>query len=204
MIGNDAMKPPVGLLALQGDFDKHREALARLGRATRLVRRSDELADCSHLIIPGGESTALIRLIDRAGMREPLTAFAAAKPVMGTCAGLILLAKQLDGESVAAHGLRPLGLLDVTVRRNGYGRQVDSFTAPIAIDRLDRSSEPLAAVFIRAPRIVACGSGVAVLGEYAGEPVVVRQGSIFAMAFHPELTADLRIQRAFLNLGDNA
>lgn len=195
------MTPPVGLLALQGDFDKHRQTLTRLGRATRLVRRPGELADCSHLIIPGGESTALIRLIDRAGLRDPLRAFAAAKPVMGTCAGLILLASRLDAESPAAHGLRPLALLDVTVRRNGYGRQVDSFTAPVAIDRLDGSPEPLAAVFIRAPRIVACGSGVDVLGEHDGEPVIVRQGTILAMAFHPELTADERIHRAFLASG---
>jgi 5'-phosphate synthase pdxT subunit len=203
MTPNDTMTQPVGLLALQGDFDKHRQALARLGRTTRLVRRPSELADCSHLIIPGGESTALARLIDRSGLREPLRAFAAAKPVMGTCAGLILLAARLHGEQPAEHGLRPLGLLDVTVLRNGYGRQIDSFTVKIAIDRLDGSREPLAAIFIRAPRIVAYGDGVEVLAEHGGEPVIVRQGRILAMAFHPELTEEVRIHRAFLSLGSD-
>ena len=118
---------PVGVLALQGDFELHEKALARAGRPSRRVRRPAELAGCGALIIPGGESTTLTRLIDRAGLREPILEFAArGGHVLGTCAGLIMLATRID-EDPARHGVRPLGLLDVLVRRNGYGRQVDSF-----------------------------------------------------------------------------
>jgi 5'-phosphate synthase pdxT subunit len=131
-------------------------------------------------------------------MRQPLYAFGAAKPVMGTCAGLILLAARLQGESPTQHGVTPLGLLDVSVLRNGYGRQIDSFTEEIAIDQLDGTREPFAAVYIRAPRIVARGDAVTVLAERDSEPVIVQQGLVLGLAFHPELTDDLRIHRAFL------
>ena len=126
---------PVGLLALQGDFEKHRQLLDALGRATFAVRRAAELAQVGALILPGGESTTLSRLIDRAGLREPLRDFAAGgRPILGTCAGLNLLSRELAGEQHPDwHGVRPLGLLDVAVRRNGYGRQVDSFTEPLQL-----------------------------------------------------------------------
>lgn len=125
------MTAPVGLLALQGDFEKHRQVFAALGRSTVKVRRPAELGAICGLVIPGGESTTLSRLIDRVGLRDPLRDFAAEHAVMGTCAGLIMLAAKLDGETPADFGVRPLGLLDCTVRRNGYGRQVDSFTGPV-------------------------------------------------------------------------
>ncbi len=194
------MAKPVGLLTLQGDFDKHRQAFGALGRETFDVRRSDELKAVSCLVIPGGESTTLTRLVDRAGLKGPLLDFAAHHPVMGTCAGLIMLASRLTGEKRADFGVAPLGLLDCTVMRNGYGRQIDSFTAPLDIGRLDGSRDPFPAVFIRAPRITAVGPEIEVLAGYRDEPVIIRQGRLLGMAFHPELTDDLRIHRAFLDL----
>ena len=187
---------------LQGDYEKHRQAFARLGTETLGVRRAEELALVSCLVIPGGESTTLTRLVDRVGLREPIREFAGKNPVMGTCAGLIMLARELSGERKSDFGVEPLGLLDCAVERNGYGRQIDSFTAPVAIDRLDGSRELFRAVFIRAPRVTGIGPGVEVLVEHAGDPVVVRQGSYLGMTFHPELTDDLRIHQAFLDMVD--
>ncbi len=194
------MDRPVGLLTLQGDYEKHRQAFAALGQATCGVRRPAELDGVSCLVIPGGESTTLTRLIDRIGLREPLRAFAAERPVMGTCAGLIMLAARLDDERRGDFGVEPLGLLDCTVRRNAYGRQVDSFTAPVGLQDLDGSSDPYAAVFIRAPRITAVGRRAEVVIRHGGEPVAVRQGRLLGLTFHPELTPDLRVHRAFLDL----
>ncbi len=194
------MSKPVGLLTLQGDYDKHRQAFKTLGRETFDVRRPGELAEVSCLVIPGGESTTLTRLVDRAGLREPLGDFAADHPVMGTCAGLIMLATALSGEERPDYGVEPLGLLDCTVIRNGYGRQIDSFTAPLSLDRLDGSSKPFPAVFIRAPRITSIGPDVEVLASYRDEPVIIRQNLLVGMAFHPELTEDYRIHRFFLDL----
>lgn len=191
---------PLGLLTLQGDYEKHRQAFAALGAETVGVRRPAELEDVAGLVIPGGESTTLTRLMDRVGLRDPLVAFAATHPVMGTCAGLIMLAAELEGEQKADFGVEPLGLLDCRVLRNGYGRQIDSFTAAVGIDVLDGSAEPFPAVFIRAPRITRVGSGVEVVARHGGEPVAVRQRSILGLTFHPELTADLRIHRAFLEM----
>ncbi len=194
------MARPVGLLTLQGDYEKHRCAFAALGVETRGVRRPAELEGVSCLVIPGGESTTLTRLIDRVGLRGPLCAFAAERPIMGTCAGLILLARRLEDEVRGDFGVEPLGLLDCTVRRNAYGRQIDSFTAPVAIDALDGSAEPYAAVFIRAPRIAAVGPDAEVVARRGDEAVAVRQGRLLGLTFHPELTDDLRIHRAFLDL----
>lgn len=191
---------PVGLLALQGDFARHRRVLVALDCPTRLVRRPGDLAACSSLIIPGGESTTLARLIDRSSLREPLRAFAADHPVMGTCAGLILLANRLVGEADQRHGVTPLGLIDCRVERNGYGRQIDSFTADVSIAELDGSRGPFPAVFIRAPRITDLGPAVEVFARHGDEPVAVRQGHLLGVAFHPELSDDSRIHAAFLSL----
>jgi len=133
-------------------------------------------------------------------LREPLLEFAAHHPLMGTCAGLIMLASRLTGEKRSDYGVEPFGLLDCTVMRNGYGRQIDSFTAPLSLDRLDGSPAPFPAVFIRAPRITAVGPGIEVLAGYRDEPVIIRQGRLLGIAFHPELTDDLRVHRAFLDL----
>ena len=185
------MTKPVGLLTLQGDYDKHRQAFAALGVETFDVRRPGELDRVSCLVIPGGESTTLTRLVDRVGLREPIRDFAVQRPVMGTCAGLIMLARELTGEKRPDYGVEPLGLLDCAVMRNGYGRQIDSFTAPLSLDLVDRSTESFPAVFIRAPRITSVGPDVEVLASHGGEPVIIRQGLLLGMAFHPELTDDL-------------
>lgn len=193
------MPLPVGLLALQGDFEKHRQVFARADLQTQLVRRPDELARVGALVIPGGESTTLSRLLDRGGLRGPLSEFiAAGRPVLGTCAGLIMLARGLVDETDPTwHGVQPLGCLDVTVRRNGYGRQVDSFTESLQLaDDLD-DGQPCDAVYIRAPRIVDLGPDVEVIARRPdGEPVGVRQGQLIGLTFHPELGRDGRFHAA--------
>jgi 5'-phosphate synthase pdxT subunit len=189
----------IGILALQGDFEAHRQALARMEVDTRLVRRPAELRGCDGLVLPGGESTTLTRLIDRVGLREPLTAFARERPLLATCAGLIMLARALDGER-DGHGVRPLALVDCVVRRNGYGRQIDSFHGDVDLEPLDGAVAPFPGVFIRAPRIVAVGPQARVIGRRGEEAVAVGQGKILACAFHPELAADTRVHAAFLAL----
>jgi 5'-phosphate synthase pdxT subunit len=190
-----AAQPVVGVLALQGAFAAHRQALARLGADAREVRTADQLAAVDGLVIPGGESTTMAMLLDRTGLRAPLAArLADGMPVFGTCAGMILLADEvLDG--------RPdqwsFGVLDVGVRRNAYGRQLESFETDLDVVGLDR---PFHAVFIRAPGVVRTGPDVAVLAELDGAPVLVRQGTVLASAFHPELTADRRVHELFLDL----
>jgi len=193
---------PIGLLALQGDYEMHRQAFAALGADTCPVRRPAELDDVAGLVIPGGESTTLSRLIDRVDLRQPLLDFAKERPVLGTCAGLIMLSRGLVGEERADwHGVRPLGLLDVDVQRNGYGRQVDSFTEQLAIGPLDGNGEPFAAVYIRAPRIAGVGALAEVVARRPdGEPAGARQGHVIGLAFHPELTGDGRIHRHFLEI----
>ncbi len=191
---------PVGLLTLQGDFDKHRQAFSALGRETRNIRRPGELDSVSCLVIPGGESTTLSRLIDRVGLRQPLIDFAGEHPVMGTCAGLIMLSCELVGESIRDYGVKTLGLLDCTVQRNGFGRQIDSFTAGVTARELVGDEKDFPAVFIRAPRITAWGDNVEVVATWRGEPVAVRQKGLLGMTFHPELTSDLRVHQAFLDM----
>ena len=182
----------IGVLALQGDVREHAAMLERLGAEAVEIHRPEDLDGLEGLVLPGGESTAIGRLIGLAGLEEPLREFPA--PVFGTCAGLILLARE------AADGVpgQPLfGLLDVAVRRNGYGRQVASFEADL---ELAGDEEPLRGVFIRAPRITERGPGVEVLAELAGDPVLVREGRILAASFHPELTGDARVHERFLDL----
>jgi len=174
----------IGVLALQGDFAAHGRVLGALGLEPVYVRAPQDLADLKGLILPGGESTTQLRLLDRFGLTEPLADFARdGRPVLATCAGLILIAK-----SVTAPAQRSLGWLEVTVARNAWGRQVHSFEATS-----DDGAHPL--VFIRAPRIIAVGQGVDVLASLAGEPIPVRQNGVWAATFHPELTADQSIHR---------
>jgi 5'-phosphate synthase pdxT subunit len=173
----------IGVLALQGNFREHAAMLRGLGAEVREVRLPEQLEGLDGLVIPGGESTAIMRLIRLYGLEEAIRSFPA--PVLGTCAGLILLDR--------AH----LGLVDVAVERNGYGRQVASFEADL---ELEGEAEPLRGVFIRAPRVVDPGPEVQVVGEHAGEPVLLRQGRFLVASFHPELTGDTRVHERFLAL----
>jgi pyridoxal 5'-phosphate synthase pdxT subunit len=183
----------IGVLALQGAFGAHERALRALGASTRQVRTPADLAAVDVLVMPGGESTTMSRLLTTSGLFDPLAArLAQGMPVFGTCAGMILLAREvLDGRD----DQRSFGVLDIAVRRNGYGRQVDSFEADLDVDGIDG---PLHAVFIRAPMVVSFGDDVEVLAAHEGIPVVVRHGSVTAASFHPELTLDARLHRLFL------
>jgi len=185
----------LGVLALQGAFREHREVLEALGVSCVEVRVPQHLGGIDALVLPGGESTTMTRLLDTSGLRDPLVdRLRDGLPAFGTCAGLILLAAAVrDGRADQV----PLGVLDVDVRRNGYGRQRDSFETPLAVVGLPGAAFP--GVFIRAPVIERVGAGVEVLAEHDGLPVLVRQGSIWATTFHPELSGDLRVHQQFLS-----
>ncbi|WP_068467444.1 pyridoxal 5'-phosphate synthase glutaminase subunit PdxT [Candidatus Protochlamydia phocaeensis] len=185
----------IGVLALQGDFAKHCEMLRSLGVEVKEVRKPEELAQCDGLIIPGGESTVMLRQIDFIQMREPLRSFAESKPVFGTCAGLILLSSK-----VQASRLKSLGLLDVTVERNAFGRQIESFEAFVPLHLQPDHEKLFRAYFIRAPRIRSNASHVQLLASYEGEPVLIQQGHLLGASFHPELTADPTIHQYFLEM----
>jgi 5'-phosphate synthase pdxT subunit len=185
-------RPRIGVLAVQGNFREHVTALARLGADVREVRKPEQLDGLDGLVIPGGESTAIGRLIRLYGLEAALGSFRA--PIFGTCAGMILVAREaVDG--VAGQPL--LGLADIVVRRNGYGRQVASFEADL---ELEGEARPFRGVFIRAPRVEDAGTEVEVLAKLDGEPVLLRDGRILVAAFHPELTDDLRVHELFLAL----
>ena len=195
----------VGVLALQGDVREHEAAFCELGIPTRLVKRPDDLDGLRGIVLPGGESTTLSLLLDSSGIYDPLAKqLEEGLPVLGTCAGLVLLAREvLDGRP----DQRSFARLDCTVRRNGYGRQRFSFESPLAAHGLSEATgtpdEPLPGVFIRAPVVVAVGSGVEVLarlGDPEGDPVVIRQGPVLGVAFHPELTPDRRVHRLFARM----
>jgi pyridoxal 5'-phosphate synthase pdxT subunit len=183
-------KPRVGVLAIQGDYAAHAEALTESGAEPVEVRNSEQLEDLDGLILPGGESTTMLKFLERRGLFDSLKKFAARRPVFGTCAGAILLARD-----VRHPGQRSLEALDAVVERNAYGRQIDStiLTQPSSLP-----GGPLEMVFIRAPRFVETGSGVEVLAEREGFPVLVRQGNLLAATFHPELSADRRIHKLFV------
>ena len=188
-------RPRVGILAVQGAVREHVEALRAVGADPVLVRLPADFADLDALILPGGESTAMRRMIDQYGLREPIRAMArAGAPMLGTCAGMILLADRLaDGEDPV------LQLLDVEVQRNAYGRQLDSFEADLDVPAL--GPEQLHGVFIRAPILSDVGPKAEVLArDPQGRPIAVRQGRVLATAFHPELTGDRRIHRLLLSL----
>jgi len=187
----------VGILALQGDFEAHAKALESAGADPVLVRTAEELQDIDGLVIPGGESTTMLKLIDFMNLREPLRAFARQKPVFGTCAGAILLAKEVENPSQES-----FGVVDLTVERNAYGRQIDSCVASLhaAPDFEKRTGAgDLEAVFIRAPKIRRTGPAVKVLAEYEGDPVLVEEGPHLVATFHPELTQDSRVHKLFLS-----
>lgn len=172
----------VGVLALQGNYDKHSQILDRLGMKPILIRYPHQLDEVSGLIIPGGESTTMSKLIDATGFRQPLTAFAQQYPILGTCAGLIMMATlQQQDERV-----KTLDLIDVTVTRNAYGRQLDSFVDDLTVS-FDGQQQTIAATFIRAPQINAIESNVEILARYNNMPVAVRQGHHIGLTFHPEL-----------------
>jgi 5'-phosphate synthase pdxT subunit len=187
----------VGVLALQGDFEAHSKTLTGLGAEPVMVRTAEDLKQIDGLILPGGESTTMLNLLHRQGLFEPLREFGQSRPIFGTCAGIILLASEVTHPEQES-----LGLMDLTVERNGYGRQIDSKIAQIhPVDGFaDRNGGgPLEAVFIRAPIIRKTGPQVHVLAEYGGNPVLVEQGHHLGATFHPELSGDSRIHQLFLN-----
>ncbi|MFC4711733.1 pyridoxal 5'-phosphate synthase glutaminase subunit PdxT [Planococcus dechangensis] len=186
----------IGVLALQGAVREHVQAIQACGAEAVVVKKAADLSELDGLVLPGGESTAMRRLIDRADLLEPLRQFADnGKPMFGTCAGLVLLAKEIEGQDMAH-----LGVMDITVARNSFGRQVDSFEADLDIAGID---EPFPAVFIRAPHIVSAGDDVEVLCEYGGRIVLAKSGPFLGCSFHPELTGDHRLMQLFLNMVEN-
>jgi 5'-phosphate synthase pdxT subunit len=195
-------EPTIGVLALQGDVREHRHIMESLGARTAAVRRPTELEQIDALVIPGGESTTMDKLLRAFELAEPLRErIKRGMPAYGSCAGMIMLADTIEG---AIDGQQTVGGLDVTVRRNAFGRQVDSFEADLAFPAVG-GNEPVRAVFIRAPWVERVGPGVEVLatvatGPATGRIVAVRQGSLLTTAFHPELTGDLRVHRLFLEI----
>ena len=194
-----ATAPLIGVLALQGAFREHVRALEACGARTRLVRLPSDLDGLDGLVIPGGERTTMTMLMERMGLLDAVAgAVRTGLPTLGTCAGMIVLSDRItDGRA----GQVVLGAVDIGVRRNGYGRQVDSFEADLQVRGLEGG--PFPGVFIRAPLVEDVGTAE-VLAEHDGRPVAVRQGSVMALAFHPELSGDLRLHREFLRLVEGA
>ncbi len=183
----------IGILAIQGDYDAHAQALNRLGAAHSFVRRPEELANIDGIILPGGESSTHLKVMTEEGLFEALKVFAAkGGSFFGTCAGAILLAREVHGPAQAS-----LGLLDVSILRNGYGRQLAS---DVHMGKTKLRKEPLEMVFIRAPIIESVGQGIEVLAEDAGHPVLIREGRVMAATFHPELTEDTAVHEHFLRM----
>jgi 5'-phosphate synthase pdxT subunit len=182
----------IGVLALQGDYEAHARAFASAGARTVLVRKPEELKGLDGLVLPGGESTTMLKFLEKHGFFDTLGEFVANTPTFATCAGCILVARE-----VLLPKQRSLGVLDATVERNAYGRQIDStiLTLPTALP-----GGPLEMVFIRAPRITRVGPGVKVLAQRDGFPALVRQGKLLAATFHPEMTSDTRVQQLFLEM----
>ncbi len=184
--------PRIGVLAIQGDYAAHAEALAEAGAVPVEVRKPEELASLDGLILPGGESTTMLKFLEKRHFFETLKEFCASHPVFGTCAGAILLAREVRNPAQ-----RSLAVMDTVVERNAYGRQIDS---SIVTEQTSLPGGPLEMVFIRAPRIVAVGDAVEVLARREGFPTLVRQGNTLAATFHPELSHDRRVHRAFVEM----
>src|SRR5712692_3227264 len=182
----------IGVLALQGDFEAHRKRLEELGAEVVLVKKPEQLDDIAGLVIPGDESNTFLKLLGEEGFAK-LQDFVRVKPTFGTCAGAILLANEVENPKQAG-----LGALDITIRRNAYGRQVDS-----SIREGKFLNNPIEMVFIRAPRIERVGAGVEVIATEGSDPVAVRQGRVMATTFHPELSNDLRVHQVFLDMVGN-
>jgi len=197
----------VGVLALQGDFDAHRRRLEQLGAEVVLVKKPEQLDEIDGLVIPGGESGTFLNLLGQAGF-EKLKEFVGVKPTFGTCAGAILLANEVENPKQEG-----LGALDIGIRRNAYGRQIDSSIREgkflqgkmgnDTVPALPTEDSPLEMVFIRAPKIERVGPGVEVIATEGDDPVAVRQGTVMAATFHPELSDDTRVHQAFLDLVRN-
>lgn len=185
----------IGVLALQGAFAKHIEMIQGLGVQAKEIRKPHELAECDALIIPGGESTTMLRQVEFIGLREALLDFVRHKAVFGTCAGLILLSKQ-----IVESPMTPFGVMDIVIERNAFGRQIESFKMDVEICLGKEKPRPYEAVFIRAPRIKECSPNVKVLSRCNEEPILVQQGHYLGSTFHPELTNDPLIHRHFLTL----
>jgi len=185
----------IGVLAIQGDYEAHKSVLERLGAEVVLVRKPEQLDSIEAIVIPGGESSTFLNFLAERGFLEKLRDFVSTKPTFGTCAGAILLAKEVENPPQQS-----LGALDIRIRRNAYGRQIDS---SIREARTKLGEKPLEMVFIRAPRITGTGKNVEVLATKDGDPVLVRQGKIMAATFHPELSNDSRVHEEFLRLIEN-
>ncbi len=191
-LAGERVLPRIGVLAIQGDYAAHAAALEEVGAVPVEVRKPEQLADLDGLILPGGESTTILKFLERHdGLFEALEAFCGSKPVFGTCAGAILLARE-----VRHPAQRSLGALDAVVERNAYGRQIDS---AILNSETSLPGGPLEMVFIRAPRLAEIGPGVEPLAFRDGSPTLVRQGRVMAATFHPELSADRRVHRLFVD-----
>ena len=188
----ETARPRIGVLAIQGDYAAHAEALAEAGAIPVEVRKREELHGLNGLILPGGESTTMLKFLERRQLFDELKQFCTTYPVFGTCAGAILLAREVRNPSQTS-----LGVLDAVVERNAYGRQIDS---SILFSETAFGGEKLETVFIRAPRILEVGAGVEVLASRDGKPTLVRQGNLMAATFHPELTKDRRVHKAFVDL----
>ncbi len=182
----------IGVLALQGAFDVHAKRLTELGATTLLIRKPDQLATLDALVLPGGESSTFLKHLERAGFYDALNDFCHIKPVFGTCAGCILLARDVTNPSQPS-----FGVLDITVERNAYGRQNDS---AILTSETSLPGGPLEMVFIRAPRIARLGPGIETLATRDGSPTLIRQGRLLAATFHPELSEDTRVHQLFLDI----
>jgi len=185
----------VGVLAIQGDYEAHKAVLERLGAKVALVRKPEQLDAIDAIVIPGGESSTFLNFLTERGFLDKLRDFVSSKPAFGTCAGAILLAKEVENPPQIS-----LGALDIRIRRNAYGRQIDS---SIREEKTSLGDKPLEMVFIRAPQIVDAGKDVEVLASEGGNPVLVRQGKVMACTFHPELSQDTRVHEEFLKLVQN-
>jgi 5'-phosphate synthase pdxT subunit len=182
----------IGILALQGAVGPHREKLAAAGERAATVRTPGELQAVDGLILPGGESTTLLNLIDHYRLWEPLRAFGAARPLWGVCAGAILMAERVENPAQSS-----LGLVPITIRRNAYGRQNESFIAPLSLKLPGRAAQELDGVFIRAPRIIHSGEGATILAEHGGNSVALQHGFHLITTFHPELSGSTALHRHF-------
>ena len=185
----------IGVLAIQGDYEAHKARLEQLGAEVLLVRKPEQLDAVDGIVIPGGESSTFLNFLAERGFLEKLRAFVSTKPTFGTCAGAILLAKHVENPPQQS-----LGVMDIRIRRNAYGRQIDS---SIREAQTKLGKKPLEMVFIRAPKIVGTGKGVEILATSGDDPVLVRQGKIMAATFHPELSEDTRVHQEFVTMVKN-